>query len=271
MRGLFSEGVLDVLDEGGVTVDGVVGVSAGALFGCNFLSHQIGRGIRYNIRYKDDPRYMGLRSLLTTGNLVNAEFAYHTVPLQLDVFDDEAFRANPTKFYLVCTDIVTGKPVYHLIESINDTSLEWFRATSAMPVVSRPVTIDGCHFLDGGMVDCIPLRYFQSAGYDRNIVILTQPEGYRKKANHLASLCRIAHPGYPKVAEVMKVRHEVYNSQLDYVAQQEALGKTLVIRPDVSLNIGRTELTEQKMRWVYDCGRAKAREMLDDVRRFLSC
>lgn len=270
MRGLFTAGVLDVLDENGIAVDGVVGVSAGALFGCNFLSHQAGRAIRYNVRFKDDSRYMGFRSFVTTGNYINAEFAYHTVPLELDVFDDEAFKRNPAKFYLVCTDIETGKPVYRLIDSVNDNTLEWFRATGSMPIISRPVCVDGYHLLDGGMVDCIPLAHFQSIGYERNLVILTQPEGYRKKPNHLSALCRLAHPKHPKVAEVMKVRHELYNGQLEYVAQQEKLGKTLVIRPDEALKIGRTELTEEKMRWVYECGRKKAMFLLDDIKKFLS-
>ena len=46
MRGMFTAGVLDVLMENGITVDGAIGVSAGAVFGCNYKSHQIGRTIR---------------------------------------------------------------------------------------------------------------------------------------------------------------------------------------------------------------------------------
>ena len=115
MRGLFSEGFIDVMQEEGITVDGMIGVSAGALFGCNFKSHQVGRGLRYNTRFKDDPRYMGWRSFITTGNFVNAQFAYHTMPMELDVFDIPAFEADPTEFYLACTDIKTGKPVYQQI------------------------------------------------------------------------------------------------------------------------------------------------------------
>ena len=143
MRGLFSEGFIDVMQEQGITVDGMIGVSAGALFGCNFKSHQPGRGLRYNIRFKDDPRYMGWGSFLRTGNFVNAQFAYHTMPMQLDVFDIHAFEADPTEFHLVCTDIKTGQPVYRQINHVEDQTLEWFRATGSMPIVSTPVEIDG--------------------------------------------------------------------------------------------------------------------------------
>lgn len=268
MRGLFTEGVLDVMLEQGITVDGIIGVSAGALFGCNFKSHQPERALRYNLRFKNDPRYMSIRSLITTGNFVNAKFAYHTVPLELDVFDDDTFRADPAKFYLVCTDIVTGEPVYHEIDSINDTSLEWFRATGSMPIVSTPVNIDGKKMLDGGIVDCIPLQYFQSIGYEKNIVILTQPKGYQKKPNKLGALCRLRHPNYPMVAKKMNSRHKMYNAQLEFVHQQAKQGNTLVICPDYPLDIGRTEQGEEKMYNVYNHGKEKAKAMIEEIKQF---
>lgn len=270
MRGLFSEGFFDVMQENGITVDGMIGVSSGALFGCNFKSHQIGRGLRYNIRFKDDPRYMGWGSFLRTGNFVNAEFAYHTMPMELDVFDVAAFETDPMEFYLACTNIQTGQPVYRQIDQVEDATLEWFRATSSMPIVSIPVEIDGMKLLDGGLVDCIPLKHLQSLGYERNIVILTQPKGYQKKPNKMIPLFRLFHHKYPKIAECMKHRHEMYNAQLQYIEEQAAKGNVLAIYPDHSLNIGRIELDEPKLRAIYQHGREKAQSMLEDVKRFLA-
>ena len=270
MRGLFSEGFFDVMQENGITVDGMIGVSSGALFGCNFKSHQIGRGLRYNIRFKDDPRYMGWGSFLRTGNFVNAEFAYHTMPMELDVFDVLAFEADPMEFYLACTNIQTGQPVYRQIDQVEDATLEWFRATSSMPIVSIPVEIDGMKLLDGGLVDCIPLKHLQSLGYERNIVILTQPKGYQKKPNKMIPLFRLFHHKYPKIAECMKRRHEMYNAQLQYIEEQAAKGNVLAIYPDHPLNIGRIELDEPKLRAIYQHGREKAQSMLEDVKRFLA-
>lgn len=270
MRGLFSEGFFDVMQENGITVDGMIGVSSGALFGCNFKSHQIGRGLRYNIRFKDDPRYMGWGSFLRTGNFVNAEFAYHTMPMELDVFDVAAFETDPMEFYLACTNIQTGQPVYRQIDQVEDATLEWFRATSSMPIVSIPVEIDGMKLLDGGLVDCIPLKHLQSLGYERNIVILTQPKGYQKKPNKMIPLFRLFHHKYPKIAECMKRRHEMYNAQLQYIEEQAAKGNVLAIYPDHPLNIGRIELDEPKLRAIYQHGREKAQSMLEDVKRFLA-
>ncbi|MBR6035520.1 MAG: patatin family protein [Bacteroidaceae bacterium] len=270
MRGLFSEGFFDVMQEEGITVDGMIGVSAGALFGCNYKSHQVGRGLRYNVRFKDDPRYMSWRSFLTTGNLVNAKFAYHTMPTELDVFDIPAFEADPMEFYLVCTNIETGQPVYHQIDHVEDSTFEWFRATGSMPIVSTPVELDGMKLLDGGLVDCIPLQHFQTLGYERNIVILTRPKGYQKTPNKMIWLFKMCCAKYPKVAECMAHRHEMYNAQLQYIEEQAEKGNVLVIYPDHPLEIGRIELDEPKLRAIYQHGREKAQSMLEDVKRFLA-
>jgi|SRR5574344_280636 len=270
MRALFTEGFLDVMLENGVKVDGMMCVSGSALFGCNYKSHQVGRGLRYNIRFKNDPRYMGWKSFVRTGNIVGAEFAYHTMPMELDVFDTKTFADDPTEFHMVCTDIETGDPVYRQIEYVDDPMLEWFRATSAMPVVSTPVEIDGKKMLDGGIVDCIPLKYFQEIGYERNIVIMTRPVEYMKKPTQIGWLFKLWYRKYPHVAEAMARRHKVYNHQREYIKEQGDLGHTLLVYPDFPLKIGRTELDENKLRAIYEHGREKGLKMLDEIRDFLN-
>ena len=153
MRGMFTAGVTDVMMEHGIEFDGAVGVSAGAAFGCNYKSRQIGRSIRYNKRFCNDRRYCGLRSLLLTGNIYNTDFAYREVPLHLDEFDFAAYAANPMEFWLVCTDIETGLPVYHRYDGYHDHGFDWIRASASMPMVSRTVEIDGQKLLDGGISD----------------------------------------------------------------------------------------------------------------------
>ena len=269
MRGLFTAGLMDVLMEQGIRFDGIVGVSAGASFGCNYKSHQIGRVLRYNVRFKDDPRYMGLRSLLRTGNLVAAEFSYHTLPKELDVFDFEAYNSDPAEFHVVCTDVETGEPVYHRLDFMDDEGLEWIRASASMPLVSKPVDIDGRLLLDGGISDSIPLRYFQGQGFERNLVILTQPKGFFKKKTKLMPLFHLFMSRYPAIVQAMSRRHLMYNEELSYLEEQERLGKILLIYPQDTLPIGRTEQNEEKMRRIYAMGRAKAEEMLPQIQAFL--
>ncbi|MCM1520342.1 MAG: patatin family protein [Lachnoclostridium sp.] len=269
MRGLFTAGVIDVMMENGIEFDGLVGVSAGSSFGCNYKSRQPGRVLRYNLKYGKDPRYMGLRTLLRTGDLVGAEFAYHILPAELDVFDAEAFEQNPMEFHLVCTDVATGQPVYYKMDKVDYQSLEWLRASASMPVVTRPVKVDdGRRMLDGGISDSIPLEYFRECGFERNVVVLTQPRDYRKKPAK-GWLFKLLMPYAPAIAVAMARRHEMYNAQLEYLDAQERAGDTLVIAPDEPLPIGRIDTDPEKMNRVYNIGREVCLSRLDEIRSFL--
>lgn len=256
MRGLFTAGILDIMMENGVEPDGIVGVSAGACFGCNYKSRQPGRAIRYNMRFAGDKRYCGIHSLLTTGNIFNAEFAYHIVPTQYDVFDDDTFEHNPMEFHLVCTDVVTGKAVYKKCEHGGHEFFDWVRASASMPLVSRAVSIGGHKLLDGGVTDSIPLEYFERIGYSRNIVILTQPKGYVKRPVKPQYMVKLFLRKYPMMAKAWLNRHIMYNAQLDYVRQAELDGRCLVVRPETPLPIGHISHNPEEMKRVYDIGRS---------------
>ena len=259
MRGLFTAGVLDVMMERGIKVDGIVGVSAGACFGCNYVSGQIGRALRYNMNMKDDPRYMGIRSLIRSGNLMDAEFAYHTLPDEIDPFDKKTCAQSTTEVHVVCTDVITGDPVYkRLTAPVDYEFMEWIRATSALPLVSHPVELEGRLLLDGGMSDSIPLKYFQKQGFEHNIVILTQPLGFTKKRTKLMPLFRAFMKKYPAVIEVMNRRHIMYNAQLEYLAQENRAGRITLIAPDDTLPIGRTQQSGKRMQLVHRMGREAA-------------
>lgn len=269
MRGLFSAGVTDVLMEEGIAFDGAIGVSAGAAFGCNVKSGQIGRALRYNTTYCNDPRYCSLRSLLKTGDLYGAEFCYSTIPYELDPFDVEAYNRNPIDFYVVCTDVETGEAVYHNCPESNLESMQWFRASASMPLVSRIVEVGGYRLLDGGIADSIPLEAFEKLGYERNLVILTQPEGYVKKPNKAMPLMRLALGKYPKLLRTMANRHTIYNQQVAYAQTRQADGAALILRPEAPLDISRTEHDADKLRAAYRHGQDVARKNLATIRAFL--
>lgn len=271
MRGLWTAGVTDVMMEHDIWPDGLIGVSAGAAFGCNYKSRQPGRAIRYNMRFANDPRYSGWRSLLTSGNYFNAEFGYHIVPYQYDLFDTETFEQSAMQFIVVCTDVTTGKAVYHDMRKVDYDELEWLRASASMPLVSKVVCVKGRKLLDGGVADSIPLSYFEQAGYDRNVVILTQPLGYRKKHSRLMPLMRVGLRKYPQMIKAMDQRHLMYNAELDYVAQAEQEGRCLVIRPDEALPIGHISHNPDEMHHVYELGRQVGEHSIKKIKEFYEC
>ena len=271
MRGLFTAGIIDVMMEAGVEPDGLIGVSAGAAFGCNYKSRQPGRAIRYNKRFAKDSRYSGVRSLLLSGDYFNAQFGYHVVPFKYDLFDIPTFEQNPLTFTVVCTDVETGKAVYHDITHVDYDELEWLRASASMPLASRIVNVGGHQLLDGGVSDSIPLEYFERQGYQRNVVILTQPKGYQKGHNRLMPLMRIALRKYPQMIKAMDERHLMYNHQLDYVAKAEQEGRCLVIRPEEKLPIGHISHDPEQMQRVYDMGRKTGEQYINRIKDFYLC
>lgn len=270
MRGMYTAGILDVLMEHHVVFDGAIGVSAGAAFGCNYKSQQIGRSIRYNLKYCKNKHYCSIYSLIRTGDLYGGEFCYHKLPKELDLFDVPTYTANPMPFYVVATDVKSGKPVYHRADRGDDADMEWFRASASMPLVSNIVRIGDKHLLDGGMSDPIPLAYFQSLGYSRNVVILTQPRGYRKKKNQSLPLLRAMMHRYPKAIEVMANRHLVYNRSTELVLDSERAGDSFVLAPKESLPIKRICRDPELLQQTYDIGRKQALEMLPELLRFLA-
>lgn len=269
MRGLFTAGVLDVFMENGIKFDGAIGVSAGAVFGCNFKSNQPGRAIRYNKKYCKDPRYVSLKGWLKTGDLYSVDFDYNELPNKLDIFDREAYKENPMDFYIVATDANEGKPVYELCNNGDEHDIQWMRASASMPVFSNPVPIGNGLYLDGGTSDSIPLKYFESIGYNRNVVILTQPKGYVKKPYPLMSYIKKRLKDQPEMVRVMEERPQMYNETLHYIEEQEALGKILVIRPPEKIKAKPIISGPDELQATYEQGVRVGRAMLNKVKEFI--
>lgn len=268
MRGLFTAGVLDVMMESDLSFDGCVGVSAGAAFGCNIKSRQIGRVLRYNLDYCNDPRYCSIRSLLKTGDLFGAKFCYDDLPNELDPFDNETYDSNPMAFYAVCTDVETGKAIYPRCDRASKDTFTYIQASASMPFVSRPVSIGGMTLLDGGIADPIPLQFFQEKGYKRNVVVLTQPRDYVKSP--VPSSVRMLLLRYPKVADTMLRRHLIYKDEQELAAEAERKGEAFVICPESPLPIGRVEHDPNVIRQTYELGRSAAKSRIDELKRFVS-
>ena len=266
MRGLFSAGVMDVLMENDIWPDGVIGVSAGAAFGCNMKSKQPGRVLRYNQKLAHDWRYASLRSLLTTGDYFGGEYAYHYMPRHIDYFDVDTFRENPMEFWAVCTNVGTGKAEYKRLTEVDDTCLEYIRASASMPIAARIVTVEGKKLLDGGIADSIPLRFFREQGYERNLVVLTQPEDYVKKQNSFMRLMRMWLHRHPRIVRALENRHIMYNEELAYIREEEKKPNTLVLRPKGKLTIGHISHDPAEMQATYEQGREVALEKLEEIK-----
>lgn len=268
MRGMYTAAVLDVLMDEGIKVDAIYATSAGVLFGVNYISGQRGRAIRYNKRFSRDKRYMGIYSLVTSGNIINKDFAFYEVPFELDLFDQEAYSRSNTKMIATVTNVHTGGVEYVEVKNVFE-QMEVLRAASAMPFVSQMVELDGQFYLDGGLSDSIPLKKCQADGYERIIVVETRPAGYRKaKSSSLPA--KLFYSKYPNLVETINNRYVAYNDILQEIDDLDAKGDIVLVRPSKELHLGRIESNPDRLQEMYDLGVGDAKALLHRIKEFLS-
>ncbi|MGL5676165.1 MAG: patatin-like phospholipase family protein [Cellulosilyticaceae bacterium] len=268
MRGMFTAGVLDFFLEKGIDFKEVIGVSAGACHGCSFVSKQHGRAKAVSVDYIGDKRYCSLYSLVKTGDLFGADFLYDEIPNKLNVFDHQTFLENSTKLWAVVTNVVSGEAEYIELEDMQ-THIQVLRASASLPLLSRIVHFQGKDYLDGGIADSIPVRRMQANGLAKNVVILTQPVGYRKEKNGAMGLIKHKYRKYPKLIQQIANRHERYNETLAYIEEQEALGNVFVIRPQEKLLAGRIEKDVARLEALYQVGYEHGKQSYETLMKFL--
>lgn len=268
MRGMFTAGVLDVMMDHQIHFDSIIGVSAGALFGVNYLSKQRGRALRYNLRFLNDKRYMGWHCLFKTGDIVSRDFAYYEVPFKHDIFDNQTFKQSPSNFYATVTNLESGLAEYIKIDDVF-AQMEVLRASASMPFVSKIIDIDGKKYLDGAIADSIPLKQAQKMGFDKIVVVLTRPLAYRKSPS-LPLFSALFYRKYPKFANAVQQRYLNYNASIEEIIRLEQNGEIFVIRPSVDLSIKRIEKDPTKIQAMYDLGLSDALGTLSALKNYLS-
>ena len=267
MRGLYTAGVLDIFLDNNIKVDGIIGVSAGVLFGSNYPSKQRGRVLRYNKNYIKDKRYMSFHSLLTTGNFVNKDFSFYELPFKLDIFDEKAFEDSNIDFYATVTNVDSGKAEYIKVKNVFE-QMEVFRATSALPYMSEMIELDTGKYLDGGISDSIPVEKCKELGYDKIIVVLTRPKEYRKKKSN-GLLAKIAYRKYPQLVQAINNRYKNYNDCIEKVIDMENKKEIFVIRPTKTIKIKRMEKNPDKLQEMYNLGIKDAENIIDELKTYL--
>ncbi|MBQ3890557.1 MAG: patatin family protein [Lachnospiraceae bacterium] len=269
MKGVFTAGVLDFFLDKGIEFKNIYGVSAGACTMSSYVSKQRGRALETMTDYLGSKRYMGAYSLLTTGDIFGVDFSYDLVPNYLNPFDYETFKKYEGNAYAVVTNIVTGEAEYIKLKDM-ETDVEYVRASSSLPLVSRNVEINGNKYLDGGMADSIPIRKSEADGNVKNIVVMTKPVGYRREKEKALAAFKARYIKYPKVYELMKNRHIVYNETVDYIEKQAREKKLILLRPLDDIYIDRLEKDSDKLTALYNEGYKEAENRYEEIMEYLN-
>lgn len=269
MRGLYTAGVIDTFLKEKIDVDTIIGVSAGALFGMNYKSKQIGRVLRYNKAYAGNKDYMGVYSFLKTGNVMNEEFCFEKLIDDLDPINYQSYQESPVDFYAVVTNLQTGKAEYKLLDTLdNYDQVEYLRASGSMPFVSHIIQVNGHEYLDGGCSDSIPIKKMLEMDVDKIIVVLTRPLDYRKKPSN-KHLNKLFYHQYPHFVETLNNRYLNYNASLDLITKLEKEKQIFVLRPSQLIPIGRLEKDKEVIQQMYDLGVSDCNNQLENLKKYL--
>ena len=270
MRGVYTSGILDYFMEKGLLFSHIYGVSAGACNMASYISNQIGRQVHVSTDYLDDKDYCSAYSLIKTGDLFGVDYCYNRIPNELNKYDYEKAANYPGNAYAVATNIETGRPAYFQIKDMYK-DIRAIQASASLPIVSRVVEIEGKKYLDGGLSDSIPIRKAVRDGNQKNVVILTRPEGYRKKPTSAANLALIRqlYKDYPKLIEDTEQRHIHYNKTLRYLENEVKHGRAFVFYPEMLVKIGRIEKDPKKLKVLYLEGYHDAATRYEEMMEFL--
>ncbi len=271
MRGIYTAGVLDEFLLNDIKVDGLVGVSAGILHGITYMAEQFGRDARYYVNLRSDRRFMSINSLIKTGDLCEVEFCYKEIPDKLYPLDYDKFKENAEKaeVYSCVTNVETGKAEYIRVYDLKTDDMDAVRASASLPMVSRIVEYKGGKYLDGGTGDSIPVGFMRKQGFEKNIVVLTQPEGYVKKKDKTMPVMKRLYRNYPEYLRTAEHRYIDYNETIRELKRLEEAGEILIIKPSRDLGISRTEKNKENIKRMYKLGRFDAINMMDRIKAYV--
>lgn len=265
MRGVFTSGVVDGLLEKNLEVPYIIGVSAGACNAMNYVSKQHGRSKIVNIDALEEHKYIKKRNLISMGSIFDMELLFKKFPYDLYPYDFDEFYSSKTEYTLVTTNCNTGKAEYFKKIRDKDKMLDALKASCSLPFVSPIVWIDGKPMLDGGVGDSIPILKSIEDGNEKNIIVLTRPKGYRKKASKEHKFQRMYYSKYPNLVKAIVNRNKYYNQTLDIVEKLEEEGKVYVLRLSGDFSISRFEKDTDKLLELYNFGRKLAIEHSDRI------
>lgn len=270
MRSLFTSGVLDALMDNHINIDCTVGVSAGALVGCNYVSNQKGRTAKININYCKDKKYIGIKAIKNNKGLVGFDYLFSGKIAKDNPFDEREFLDSDKRFVTGVTNCITGKTEYYDKNKKNTYKL--LQASSSMPLVSKVVDINGKPYLDGA-IDCnVPIDWALEQGYEKIVVVLTRDKDYRKKplSNRIKRMYNMVYKKYPNLLKTMYSRPNKYNEIYNKIERLENEEKIFVFRPRKKVDISRLERNKDKLKELYEEGTEEAKNRLQDLKDYLS-
>ena len=260
MRGIYAAGVLDGCLDRGIKFDLGIGVSAGSANIASYTAGQKGRNYRFYTEYSFRRQYMSFANLLRGGSYINMDYVYGELSRadSEDPLDYPAMSANPMEFIVVAADALSGEAKYFDKHDMAQDNYDVFKASSSIPVVGRPYTVDGRPYYDGALGDPVPVAKAFELGCDRVVLILTKPESELRSPGRDEKLARLLKRKYPTAAERLRLRAENYNAGVARAREYAREGRALIVSPDDTCGVSTLKRDRDSLRRLYDKGCADA-------------
>lgn len=269
-RGIYAAGALDVLLQRGIEFPFVAGTSAGSLSLANYLSGDEGRTRFVIAELMGDPRFISVRNAIFKGTAFDFDYLFYEIPKKESPFNFKQFASNPAEFAICATDLNTGKRI-DFLKSKTPDPFKALQASSSLPLLSRPVYVEGIPCLDGGPACSLPYMVPLEHGMDKVVVIATREKGYRKKpVKRLSmSICRSLYKSFPEFIECYSKMPSVYNLQMDELDKLEQEGKAFVLYPSVPPTVKVADKDKQKLNELYDLGKKDMQDAFARLMEFI--
>lgn len=269
-RGVFTAGVLDYLLEKGINFEEVIGVSAGSLNALGYVAEQKGRTKDTMIHEKKVYSNINLRDFNKNKSILDMNLMFEDFPHEIFPLDFETIFNSDTNLHIGVSNCETGKVEYFKEREDRYRLMTLSRASSSLPLITPIVRIDDKPFLDGGLADAVPIKYAQSLGHDKIVIVLTRNPGYRKVSfsKGVRRIYERAYKKYPEFIRLLRRRAGLYNRTMEYIENLEAKGDIFVIRPQVP-TVKRMETEAEKLTAFYDHGYQLMDKEYDNLMKYL--
>ena len=260
LRDVFGAGVFDWCMDNGVRFDYGIGISAGSANLISYVAGQRGRNLSFYTEYPKRKAYMSLGNFLFKRSYIDLSYVYETLsnaggenPLDFD-----AVRKSDMEWYIQACDARNGQSKYFTADDIAPDNYRILMASSAIPVVCKPVHIGGVPYFDGALGDTVPVDRALADGVDKLVLVLSKPADVRRDPKQDEKLARMLRRKYPAAAEQLAARADKYNAGVEYALDLEAQGKALVVAPNDVCGVGTLTKDSAPLKRLYDKGYAAA-------------
>ena len=268
MRGTYATGILEFCEENNINFDCCIGVSAGSLNLINFLAKQAKRNFRYYFTYAFRKEYTGIGCLLKTKSYLNLKYIYETLANSNgeDPLDYDALMKNPTDFFIVAEECESGKTKYFTKDDIKKDNYRVLSASCNIPIMNRPVEIDGVTYFDGGFADPVPIQKAIDEGCEKIVLILTRPIDIPRSPKRDRIFAKLLKYKYPNAAERLANRAENYNNSIKLAKKLQDEGKVLILSPTDIYGLDTLTRNKESMMKLYEDGKKSGKLILDWIK-----